>query len=362
MKISNETKIGLFATLTIVAGIIGYRFLKGQNLFSRSVTLYADFRDAQQINKSAPIYFHGIEVGNVVDFYFKPEDLSKVTLVLNIKKNPGIPKDAKVVLFNNGLLGGKALNLEFDKVCTDNCAENGSFVNGVTMSNLEAMLGKPEEMDAYIDKAQGGVKTLLDSLSADMKNPDNEVGKSLRDIQMTLIHLRQTTASLSQLMAASSKNLNASMQNVADITANLKDNNAKISSLISNVSEITGKANTVDFSKINKAADGMGESIESLKKTLSETQTGLNQLTTTLTKINQGEGTIGQFATNDSVYHSLNLTLLQTQALMQDVRLNPKRYINLNPFRKYKSYKVPANDPLLDSLQKRYNKTIRKNG
>ena len=359
MKISNETKIGLFATLTIAAGIWGYKFLKGQSLFDRSITLYADFRDAQQINRSAPIYFHGIEIGTVTDFFFKPDDISKVTLAMNFKRNPGIPKNAKIILFNNGLLGGRALNLEFEKPCTNgDCAENGSYLEGVTMSNLESMIGKPEDMDAYIDKASKGMNTLMDSLSMTLKDPDNEVGKSLRDIQITLLNLKQTTAALSQLMALSSKSVNVSMQNVAAITSNLKDNNEKISSLLSNINDITGKANTVDFSKINKAADGMTESIESLKKTLSETESGINQLTTTIKNVNAGEGTLGQLATNDSIYRSMNMTLLQTQALMQDVRLNPKRYINLNPFRKYKPYKVPSQDPLLDSLQKRYNNML----
>lgn len=356
MKISNETKIGLFATLTIAAAFWGYLFLKGQSLFSRSVTLYAEFADAQQINKSSPIFFHGIEVGTVQDFFFKPDDVTKVNLVLNFKNNPGIPKNAKVVLFSNGLLGGKALNLEFAKPCTNgDCAENWTYIKGETMGALEAMIGKPESFDPYVDKATKGLNLLFDSLSVSLKDPDNEVGKSLRDIQITLINLRQTTLVLSKLMAASSGSLNASMKNVESITSNLKANNDKIAGLFSNLNDVALKANTVDFGNINKATEGVSESILELKNTLNETKAGLNQLTTTIKNVNTGQGTLGKLATNDSVYYSLNMTLLQTQALMQDVRLNPKRYVNLNPFRKYKPYKVPSQDPLMDTLEMRYN-------
>lgn len=356
MKISNETKIGIFATLTIAAAFWGYLFLKGQSLFSRSVTLYAEFTDAQQINKSSPIYFHGIEVGTVQDFFFKPEDISKVNLVLNFKTNPGIPKTAKVVLFSNGLLGGKALNLEFEKPCSNgDCAENWSYIKGETMGSLEALIGKPEHFDPYVDKATQGLNNLFDSLALNLKQPDNEVGKSLRDIQITLVNLRQTTLVLSKLMAASSNSVSASMKNVESITSNLKANNDKIASLFNNFNEVAMKANTVDFKKINQASDGVSESIEELKNTLNETKNGLNQLTTSIKNINSGQGTLGQLATNDSVYNNLNMTLLQTQALMQDVRLNPKRYINFNPFRRHKDYKVPSEDPLLDTLQFRYN-------
>jgi phospholipid/cholesterol/gamma-HCH transport system substrate-binding protein len=356
MKISNEAKIGILATITIVIAIWGFRFLKGQNIFDRSLLISVDYMDAQEINKSAPIYFRGVEIGTIKEILFKPDNGSKVTLVMNIKQNPGIPKNAQVILFSTGALSGKALKLDFAKFCSGgDCAQNGDVIVGRTMSAFEAYLGRPEEMDAYVSKATNGLNSVFDTLSQSLKQPDNEVGKSLRDIQSTLVNLRATTAMLNKIMAASAGTLNASMKNVEGITGNLNANNDKINKLFTNLNDVTGKANTVDFSKINSATEGVGQSIEQLKKTLGETTKSLAELTKTFQNVNSGSGTLGQFATNDSVYKSLNLTLMQTQSLMQDLRLNPKRYVNLNPFRKYKPYIVPSKDPLMDSLQLRYN-------
>jgi phospholipid/cholesterol/gamma-HCH transport system substrate-binding protein len=358
IKFSNETRIGIFATIAIALAIWGYKFLKGEGVIDRSLKLYTKVKDAKQINKSSPIYFRGIQIGVVKDFIFDPADLEHVTLVLQFKQNPGIPKNARAVLFSNGALGGEAMMLEFSQTCTGgDCAVHEDYIRGDAKSVLETYLGKPEEMDAYLDKATKSLNSVFDTLSGSLKNPDNEVGKSMRDIQATLINLRQTTAALNKMMAASSGSLNATMQNMQSITDNLKANNDKIGTMLTNVNDVTSKATTIDFSKINKASDGIGQSIEELKKTLTETQNSLTQVSNTFKKVNGGEGTIGQFATNDSVYHSLNLTLMQTQALMQDVRLNPKRYINLNPFRKHKDYKVPSQDPMMDTLQKRFNNT-----
>jgi phospholipid/cholesterol/gamma-HCH transport system substrate-binding protein len=356
IKISNETRIGIFATVAIALSIWGYKFLKGEGVIDRSLTLYTKVRDAKQINKSSPIYYKGIQIGAVKDFLFDPKDAEHVTLILKLKQNPGIPKNARAVLFANGALGGEAMMIEFAQICSGgDCAVNEDFLQGESKSPLENFLGKPGEMDVYLDKATKSLNSVFDTLSGSLKNPDNEVGKSLRDVQATLINLRLTTAALNKMMVASSGSLNATMQNMQSITDNLKANNDKIGTMLTNVNDVTSKATTIDFSKINKASDGIGQSIEELKKTLTETQNSLAQVSTTFKKVNGGEGTIGQFATNDSVYHSLNLTLMQTQALMQDVRLNPKRYINLNPFRKHKDYKVPSQDPLMDTLQKRFN-------
>jgi phospholipid/cholesterol/gamma-HCH transport system substrate-binding protein len=357
MTISKEARIGILATLSIAAAIWGYKFLKGENILDRSIILYAEYEDAKQINKSAPIYFRGVDIGSVKEIFFKPEGgLAKATLLLNLRQNPGIPKNARAVLFANGLLGGTAVNIEFDKACNGgDCVENEGTIQGVTKSAIESMLGEPQELDPYFDKAGKGVKTLLDTVSMYLSQPDNEVHKSLVDVKITLQHLRATTAALNKMMNASAGSIDATMQNMVSITGNLKANNEKISTLLNNVNDITANAKTMDFSKINKATEGVGESVDELKKTMAETQNTLKELTSVMVKMKNGEGTVGQFVTNDSVYHSLNMTLMHTQALMQDLRLNPKRYISLNPFRKYKTYVVPSEDPLLDTLQKRYN-------
>ena len=364
MTISKEARIGILATLAIIAVIWGYKFLKGEAIFDRSLTVNAQFDDVAQITKSSIVYFHGVAVGTVKDIVFRGPLGVQPTLIINIKQNPGIPKNAVAQLFSNGVLAGKAVNLRFDKLCSGaDCAQNQDYIRGETLGALESMLGKPAELDPYVNKLTNGLISVYDTLKADIRDPDNEMGKSLRDIQATIISLRKTTAALDQMMTASSSSLNATMTNVSSITGNLKANNERISSLLTNVNDVTTKANTLNFAKMNDVTDGVNKNLEQLKTTLQETQNTVKGINSTLAKVQNGDGTVGQLVTNDSVYINLNSTLLHTNALMQDIRLNPKRYINLNPFRKYKNYVLPANDPLLDSLkrQSQFNKTQRKN-
>ena len=364
MTISKEARIGILAALSIFAVIWGYKFLKSESIIDRSLLLNVDFQSVEQLARSSPVFFRGVEIGNVKDFAFQPNNGMKPTVILKISQNPGIPKDAIVALFNNGALSGKAIEIRFDKPCEGgNCAQTGDVLRGVSIGMLESLLGKPDALDGYVSKMTNGMRGVFDTLQYDLKQPDSEVGKSLRDIQATLASLRATTTALNQVMAASASSLNATMKNVAGITENLNGNNSKISSLLSNINDVTGKANTLDFAKMNKATEGVSDNLAELKKTLAETQSTLKGLNSTFQKVSNGEGTAGQLVTNDSVYHNLNRTLLHTNALMQDIRLNPKRYISLNPFRKYKNYVVPANDPLLDTLerQRQYNSAIRKN-
>jgi phospholipid/cholesterol/gamma-HCH transport system substrate-binding protein len=362
MTISKEARIGILATLAIFAAIWGYKFLKSESIIDRALTVNVDFDDVEQLTKSSPVFFRGVQIGSVKDFVFQVNNGMKPTIVLKINQNPGIPKDAIVALFNNGALAGKAIELRFDKPCLEgNCAESGDVLRGISVGMLESMIGRPDAIDPYMMKLTKGMRGVYDTLKSDISQPDNEVGKSLRDIQATLASLRSSTALLNKAMATSVGSLDETMKSMASITNNLNKNNDNISKMLTSASEAAGKANTVDFSKINKATEGVGQNLDELKKTLAETQATLKGLTTTFQKVSNGEGTMGQFVTNDSVYHNLNQTLLHTNALMQDLRLNPKRYINLNPFRKYKTYVVPSQDPLMDTLQKNFNAMQRKN-
>lgn len=54
-----------------------------------------------------------------------------------------------------------------------------------------------------------------------------------------------------------------------------------------------------------------------------------NELKATMDKINGGEGTLGKLMTDDSLYVNLNAATHQMDLLMEDLRLNPHRYLSI---------------------------------
>jgi phospholipid/cholesterol/gamma-HCH transport system substrate-binding protein len=52
------------------------------------------------------------------------------------------------------------------------------------------------------------------------------------------------------------------------------------------------------------------------------------------TQIQSGEGTLGQLVANDSLYNALHQTNTSLQLLLDDLRLNPKRYVQFSLFGK----------------------------
>ena len=65
--------------------------------------------------------------------------------------------------------------------------------------------------------------------------------------------------------------------------------------------------------------------------------------------MDDGEGSVAQLLNNKEIYENLESTSKNLSLLLQDMRLNPKRYIRLSVFgRKGKDYTYPEGDPAFD--------------
>ena len=68
----------------------------------------------------------------------------------------------------------------------------------------------------------------------------------------------------------------------------------------------------------------------------------VNWLLKILEDINKGQGTISKLINNDSVFNNLNDASKSIDLLLEDIRLNPSRYIHFSIFgKKNKPYKTP---------------------
>ena len=63
-------------------------------------------------------------------------------------------------------------------------------------------------------------------------------------------------------------------------------------------------------------------------------------------KFNEGDGSLSQLLNDKKLYNNLEETSKHLALLLQDLRLNPRRYVNVSVFgKKDKSYTKPEDDP-----------------
>lgn len=350
-----EVKIGILVIVGLAMLIWGYNFLKGQNLFNNQAVYYVKYDNVQKLQKSSPIYINGFKIGNVKDIEIDPSNLQTIIVSLEILDEIKLPPDTKAKLFADGVMGDMAVELTYSTVCNQNCIKPGSFIEGESVGFLQSFV-QPEDLDVYFTKLGSGLSNLLDSLSQVMKSEEfrhSELGKITESFKNTMDHLEAGTENLNRMIESNASAMNSMINNLNTITGGLAENQNSLNSTIKNIESITETLSDENglkttLSNTNSAITKLGEAGEQTKNTLAgldETSKKLNHL---LTQINQGEGTLGKLISQDEVYKELRSSLYNLDLLLQDFRLNPKRYVNVSVFgKKAKEYTVPEDDPAI---------------
>ena len=80
--------------------------------------------------------------------------------------------------------------------------------------------------------------------------------------------------------------------------------------------------------------DDQTHNIEDAVVTFDDLGSAVSNLSQILDLIEKGEGSLGQLVTKDDLHQSLEQTNKQIQLLLEDMRLNPKRYVHFSLFGK----------------------------
>ena len=334
---SNETKVGILAVVAVTLFVIGFNFLKGLNLLSTSNLLYASYDNVSSLTVSSPIFINGLQVGVVKDIYFK-DDLQTIEVEMNIEDDYRIPKDAEAVITSTSVMGGVALYLKYNSVCSgSNCAQTGDHLKGRLASVMESFVGDTGELNKYLKEVQQGVGPILDTVKAKVTDPnaDDAISKSVRDIAIVLDNLKKSTENLNRMVVSSRQPMNGILNNAQSLTSSLDQRSKDIKGILVNTDSLTTKLNQL---KIEQTLASTNEAIASLKNTMTSADQAVGELTTLLKKINSGEGAVGKLLSDESALNTLLDAAVSADTFFKDIKERPYRYLPLKSRRKVKKY------------------------
>ncbi len=323
MKISNETKIGLLAAVAIVVLILGFNFLKGRDLTKKNDELFAVFPSVRGLSVSNPVLINGLQVGKVGQMKEKDKNLSGIVVTLTIEKNINIPRNS-IVTISSELLGTSSVDIVLGEATT--YAQDGDTLK--TMENQSVMGQLTKSINPAIDNVNKAIVS-LDTLIArltEVVDPNTQ-----NNMQNIIANLAASSRSLERLINAQNGVLSRSLNNVEAITGNLARNNDKINSTLSNLEVTSDKLAKLELQEV----------ITSLQNTMSK-------LETTIDNVSSKNGTLGMLLNDRQLYDELRLTNRSLVTLLDDLRMHPKRYVNISVFGK-KTKPEPLMAPLYDS-------------
>ena len=314
MKLTREIKTAILVIASILLFIWGYSFLKGKDLFTNYKTLYVEYDNVEDLAQSAPVTLNGLGIGKVNKITIN-ETTGKLLVELQLKTDFPISKTSKASLYSPSLIGGKQIkiipNLE-DK----NPADDGQTLQStVELGLTESLGGKIEPIQQQLNLMLANINTLVSGLNNVLdKKGQEDLKKSLSELSQTMEQFHRASGSLNSI---------------------LDTNKGQINGVVTNFNKMSSNFNKISDS-LNKA--DLGKTVRNLNQTLAKVD-GI------MSNLNSGKGTAGKLLNDDALYNNLSKTSKELELLLQDVRLNPTRYVNVSVFgKKNKPYVAPTED------------------
>ncbi len=314
-RLTKEIKAGLIVVLGITALIMGFSYLKSNSLLGKSTTLHAVYDHVGGLQSGTAVSLNGFSVGTIDDIAFLDET-GKLMVAFTITTDLPIPADSKVELYDTSVLGGKGLQIVLGTPGSA-IAQNGDTLTSIVKVGMTDRITElMEPLEAKVNSAIVETDLLMKNLNQ-LLDTDSQalLRETLNNFSETSASLKVITQNVSENLTANEKALGTILESTAELTSNL-----------SSVSETLNDAD--------------------LQGLIADLNTSVSATKEILEGVKNGEGSVGQIFTNQELYLSLQENLSQLEWLLQDLRLNPKRYLSVSVFgKKQKDYVAPESDP-----------------
>jgi phospholipid/cholesterol/gamma-HCH transport system substrate-binding protein len=305
LKISNETKIGALTVIAVALLIIGFNLLKGNDLFSRSKTVYALYSNVNGLAPADPVRVNGLKIGTVTSLNVT-SSVDRILVKLSIQPGINIPQNSVARIVSADILGTKTIVIDFGNATeylqNDDTIQSapGSSLTSNLMSDLKPLAGKIKNTLTSLDTVLGDVHASLDNRTR------NNLKSSIAELNTTMKNFSAVSAKLNHMM-----------ENINDITGNLKNQNDTINRILGNTEKVTSSLAAADLegttTSLHHSIDEMGE---------------------LMAKVNSGQGSLGMLLNDGHLYSNLRSMSYNLNLLMEDLRINPQRYVHFSLFGK----------------------------
>jgi phospholipid/cholesterol/gamma-HCH transport system substrate-binding protein len=310
LKLTNEVKTALLAIVAIVLLVFGYSFLKGNNLLDNNRTFYAEYNDVEGLAVSSPVTINGLKVGSVTEINFLNKK-GRILVTMNIQDEFEFSKTSKARIYGGDLIGGKSMSIIADY--KGEIAKSGDTLEGdIDEGLLELVNDRLKPLQEKIENAVVSADSLINGIN-DIIEP-----KTRENIKGSIAQLNETMASFK----SASQNLDAI----------LSRNSGKLDNTFTNLDELSTNLNSFSDTLSKVEVNRLVGEFEKVIKDFGQISDNLNN----------GKGTAGKLLNDDKVYDNLDRATKQLEQLLQDIKLNPKRYVHFSVFGKNgDKYKKP---------------------
>ena len=294
-RLTRQTvKIGFFTLLAIVILYLGITYLKGLSISARSKTYYVAMNDVTGINVATRVFVNGYKVGSVRNMKYDYRNNGKTILTLTLDPDIKLPQGTQVQVAQT-LLSGALVNLILPEV------ETGAYINSkdtIPMSTRASAKSLEQLQDEFVPRLSttlSRMDSVLLQANAILSNPNIE--PTLADVRQSARHINASSAQLQQ-----------SLRSLPTIMGRIDHTSANVESFASRLDSLQ------------------------LQETVANLESTSRELKSFTQRLNQSNGTVGRLLNEDGLYNRIDSVTTSLDALIQDIKAHPKKYVKLSLF------------------------------
>jgi phospholipid/cholesterol/gamma-HCH transport system substrate-binding protein len=351
----SQVKVGIFIVCALIFLAGGILIMgKETKLFTDKGEVSVIMSDVAGLKVGAPVWLAGVDVGAVTRIRFeRPRQSNEVEVDLEVDRESlkKIGTDSIITVKTRGLMGEKYVDITPSKVYSETPPKR---LVGTQLPKLDdVMLKAGTAFDtlngiiAGMDKGEGSFGRLL----KDPKLYDNLSALTL-EMDSFLTQVNQGQGTLGKLTRSSeSYDKMMSILNRADQTLNdIQHSEGTINKLIYDrqlYDKLTALADKSvqaadDVRELNKKLTSRDTTIGKLlgdrefydkgMALLERADNSVKAFEEIADRVNHGEGSAGKLITEKELYNRLNTMVENMNALVNDIKENPKRYLKFSLF------------------------------
>tara|TARA_A200000113_G_scaffold49149_1_gene40262 strand:+ start:1332 stop:2258 length:927 start_codon:yes stop_codon:yes gene_type:complete len=305
MKLSYEIKTALLVLSGIFLFIVMINYLKSNDIFVSDRSFYAIYHDVEGVSTGTPVTISGFNVGSVQDIRFYGNN-SELLLKFRVENDFEFSTNSIAQIYETGLIGGKALAIipvEGKNLAVSGDTLKSDIAPGLTElvnDKLSPLQEKIESMVVSADSLLIAVNSVFDTSTKE------NLTSSIENFSLTIESAKKSIDVLEKVIGGNENSLNSIINNMDESLKN--------------------------FSELSENFDELDLVIENLSKS----SANINSITS---EIKSGDGLVNKVVYDEGFVKSLDEISSNINLLLEDLRMNPKRYVHFSLFgKKNKTY------------------------
>lgn len=314
-----ELKVGIFAILVLIVGWGVVRYLKGSSVFSKTNTYYAYYEQVSGLQPASYVVLYGVKVGSVTNISLNENPSKGVEVEFTVDKRYKIPTDSKAKIFSDGIMGGKAIDIEYGS-SAEYIANEGT-IQTATSTDLFEMAGS--EIDFLNEK----IASVVDGLTVTLDSVNKLIAANTESLTGIMENVNGVTGNMNTMLAKEREHLEEALASLSKFSKSLGDNSEQVGGIIDN---------------LNKLSSQLAES-----DLVAELEHLVGEINGILASVKDENGSVGKLLNDGNLYNNLTTASDNLSAVLADLKENPHRYINIsvfgsNPTKKVEKAKAKA--------------------